>query len=168
MKTAHDILGHSGVRKTYDRVMRHFYWPKLKKDVAAYIKTCHICQMTGKPNQVIKPAPLQPIPVEADPSVAAQEQEEIRAPDDGVLRARLNNSDTLKQLPKLLQHLSEDKCAELVSLVHEFPMLFADTPTQTHLLKHDIDVGDPFHLEIRHIKGKDNVMADALSRAHID
>jgi hypothetical protein len=67
MKTAHDMLGHSGVRKTYDRIMRHFFWPKLKKDVAAYIKTCHICQMTGKPNQVVQPAPLQPIPVEAAP-----------------------------------------------------------------------------------------------------
>ena len=31
-----------------------------------------------------------------DPSVAAQEQEVIRAPDDRVLRACLNNSDTLK------------------------------------------------------------------------
>ena len=67
LKTAHDMLGHLGVRKTYDRIMRHFYWPKLKKDVAAYIKTCHICQMTGKPNQVIKPAPLHPIPVVAGP-----------------------------------------------------------------------------------------------------
>lgn len=67
LKTAHDMLGHLGVRKTYDRIMRHFYWPKLKKDVAAYVKTCHICQMTGKPNQVIKPAPLHPIPVVAGP-----------------------------------------------------------------------------------------------------
>lgn len=67
MKTAHDMFGHLGVRKTYDRVLRHFYWPRLKKDVAAYIKTCRVCQMTGKPNQVIKPAPLQPIPVVAEP-----------------------------------------------------------------------------------------------------
>ena len=67
MKTAHDMLGHSGVRKTCDRIMRHFYWPRLRRDVAAYIRTCHICQMTGKPNQCIKPAPLQPIPVEAGP-----------------------------------------------------------------------------------------------------
>ena len=67
MKTAHDMLGHSGVRKTYDRIMRNFFWPKLKKDVVAYIKTCHICQMTGKPNQVVQPAPLQPIPAEDAP-----------------------------------------------------------------------------------------------------
>lgn len=75
-----------------------------------------------------------------DPSVAAQEQE-IRALDNGVLRGRLN-SETLKQLPQLLQHLSEDKRAELINLINEFPMLFSDTPTQTHLLQRDIDVGD--------------------------
>ena len=454
MKTAHDMLGHAGVRKTYDRVMRHFFWPKLKRDVAAYVKTCHICQVTGKPNQVVKPAPLQPIPVEAtpfgylqldcvgplpsskngcsylltimcqvtrypaayplraittrsivkalsqffsifgipkvvqtdqgsnfmsrvfsqvmrqlnikhhtssayhpqsqgalerfhqtlksllraycmelgrgweeglpwlllasrevvqestgfspnelvfghsvrgplavlkdgaglqepplslgdyvngfrrrlyealrlarenltvtqtkmkqrydqkakrsvfavgdkvlallpvmaspfqakfagpytvtkkvsdlnyvlatpdrgkssqlchtnllkpyherpkapaggsvsavalsegvlslassvDPSVAAQEQDEIRAPDDGVLRARLNNSETLKQLPQLLQHLSGNKRAELMFLIQEFPMLFSDTPTRTHLLEHDIDVGESLPLRQR-------------------
>ena len=76
------------------------------------------------------------------PLVAAQEQEEIRAPGDGVLCACLNNSETLKQLPQLLQHLSEGKRAELIHLIKEFPMLFSDTPTQTHLLQHDIDVGD--------------------------
>ena len=67
MKPDHDMLGHSGVRKTCDRTMHHIYWPRLRRDVAEYIKTCHICQMTGKPNQVIKPALLQPIPVEAGP-----------------------------------------------------------------------------------------------------
>ncbi|KAI9523060.1 hypothetical protein NQZ68_031920, partial [Dissostichus eleginoides] len=32
-------------------------------DVSQYIRTCHVCQLTGKPNQKIKPAPLQPIQV---------------------------------------------------------------------------------------------------------
>lgn len=63
LKTAHgDVAGHLGVRKTYDRVMKYFYWPKLKKEVAGFIKTCHVCQLTGKPNQMLKPAPLYPIP----------------------------------------------------------------------------------------------------------
>ena len=35
--------------------------------MAAYIKTCHICQVTGKLKQVSKPAPLQPVTVEAAP-----------------------------------------------------------------------------------------------------
>lgn len=35
--------------------------------MSAYIKTCHVCQLTGKPNQSIKPAPLQPIPAVSEP-----------------------------------------------------------------------------------------------------
>jgi len=52
--------GHQGVRKTYARALRHCFWPRLKRDVSAYIITCHTCQLTGKPSQTIKPAPLSP------------------------------------------------------------------------------------------------------------
>lgn len=68
LKISHDELaGHLGVKKTYDRILRHFFWPKLKKDVSKYIKTCHTRQLTGKPNQKIKPAPLFPIPAVSPP-----------------------------------------------------------------------------------------------------
>ena len=48
-------------------ILRHLYWPGLKRDVAAFCRTCHTCQVTGKPNQVIPPAPLCPIPVLGEP-----------------------------------------------------------------------------------------------------
>ncbi len=68
LKISHDKLaGHLGVKKSYDRILRHFFGPKLKKDVSKYIKTCHTCQLTGKPNQKIKPAPLFPIPAVSPP-----------------------------------------------------------------------------------------------------
>lgn len=68
LQTSHDeIAGHWGVKKTYDRILRYFFWPRLKKDVSRYIKTCHTCQLTGKPNQTIKPAPLFPIPTVSAP-----------------------------------------------------------------------------------------------------
>ncbi|XP_034068768.1 uncharacterized protein LOC117544077 [Gymnodraco acuticeps] len=63
LKVAHDECGHFGVRKTYLNILRHYFWPRLKRDVSQYIRTCHECQLTGKPNQKIKPAPLQPIQV---------------------------------------------------------------------------------------------------------
>ena len=50
------------MKKTYNRVLRHFYWPRINRDVARYVKACHACQMAGKSNASIKPAPLQPIP----------------------------------------------------------------------------------------------------------
>lgn len=66
---AHDIpwAGHLGVTKTYDRILRHLFWPGLKQDVAQHCKSCHTCQLMGKPNQGISPAPLQPIPVMGEP-----------------------------------------------------------------------------------------------------
>lgn len=63
----HHFAGHLGVNKTLDRILRHFFWPGIKRDVAKYCRTCHVCQITGKPNQVIPPAPLQPIPVSSEP-----------------------------------------------------------------------------------------------------
>ncbi|KAK3092929.1 hypothetical protein FSP39_008989 [Pinctada imbricata] len=69
MSLAHDtpMAGHLGVNKTYNRILSHFYWPKLRKDVSEFCKSCHNCQMVGNPNQVIPPAPLQPIPAFEEP-----------------------------------------------------------------------------------------------------
>ncbi len=52
---------------TYDRILRQFYWPSLKKDILSFIRTCHTCQVTGKPNQLLKPVPLSPIAVTNKP-----------------------------------------------------------------------------------------------------
>lgn len=54
--TSWDIFG---VRMFYDYIL---FWPRLKRVVSRYINTY---QVTGKPNQIIKPAPLVPIPVVA-------------------------------------------------------------------------------------------------------
>lgn len=59
LQAAHDgATGHLGVRKPYDNVLRYFYGRCLKKDISEFIKTCHTCQLTGKSNQTIRPAPL--------------------------------------------------------------------------------------------------------------
>lgn len=59
--------GHLGITKTYRAILRHFYWPGLKSDISKYCRTCHVCQVVGKPNQIVPPAPLHPIPVMAEP-----------------------------------------------------------------------------------------------------
>ncbi len=63
----HELSGHVGIRKTYDRLLKHFFWPSMKSDVVKFCKSCHPCQLAGKPNQVIPPAPLKPIPVLGEP-----------------------------------------------------------------------------------------------------
>lgn len=62
-----DVAGHLGLKKTYYRVLQRFYWPSLKRDIAAFVKTCHVCQVACKPNQVLRPVPLCPISVTNQP-----------------------------------------------------------------------------------------------------
>ena len=45
------LSGHLGVNKAYYKILEHFYWPKLRKNVSEYCRTCHTCQVVGKPNQ---------------------------------------------------------------------------------------------------------------------
>lgn len=59
--------GHLGITKTYNRVLRHFFWPGLKSDIVQYCKTCHVCQVIGKVNQPVPRVPLHPIPVIGEP-----------------------------------------------------------------------------------------------------
>lgn len=63
----HPCSGHLGVTKTYDRISRNFFWPSLKSSVSAFVRSCHVCQLAGKPNQKIPQAPLKPIPVVGEP-----------------------------------------------------------------------------------------------------
>ena len=69
LSIAHEspMSGHLGINKTYHKSINHFYWPGLKSDVSKYCKTCHTCQMVGKPNQTIPKAQLQPIPAFGEP-----------------------------------------------------------------------------------------------------
>ena len=69
LSIAHEtpLAGHLGVNKTYDKILNDFFWPGLKADVSKYCKTCHTCQLVGKPNQTIPKSPLQPIPAFDEP-----------------------------------------------------------------------------------------------------
>ena len=55
LKLAHEssMGGHVGINKTYSKITKHFYWPQIRRCVAEFCKTYHICQMVGKPNQKI-------------------------------------------------------------------------------------------------------------------
>uniref|UniRef100_A0A8C5E2N5 ribonuclease H n=1 Tax=Gouania willdenowi TaxID=441366 RepID=A0A8C5E2N5_GOUWI len=55
---------------------------------------------------------------------------------------RFANSVVLQNLPMLLSHLSESEHRGLVELIKSYDSLFGDVPSKTHVLYHDIDVGD--------------------------
>uniref|UniRef100_A0A3B3R2R2 Gypsy retrotransposon integrase-like protein 1 n=1 Tax=Paramormyrops kingsleyae TaxID=1676925 RepID=A0A3B3R2R2_9TELE len=68
--------------------------------------------------------------------------EETALSEEVFMLGRFKNSEALKNLESTLVHLSPQARVELIALINEFPAIFGDTPTQTHLLEHDIDVGD--------------------------
>lgn len=68
--------------------------------------------------------------------------EDVIVSEDCVLLPQLKNSETLQNLDTLFLHLSDVQRSELTKLVLDFPSLFADMPTRTHLIQHDMDVGD--------------------------
>lgn len=59
--------GHLGVRKTYDHVLKRFFWPGMEADITSHCRSCCISQLAGKLNQVILPAPLHPILAVGEP-----------------------------------------------------------------------------------------------------
>ena len=56
------IGGHSGVEATMRRVKTLFYWSGIKREVAAYIKHCSVCQQC-KYDHNASPGLLQPLPI---------------------------------------------------------------------------------------------------------
>ncbi|KAK2973869.1 hypothetical protein RJ640_029685 [Escallonia rubra] len=57
---------HQGQRRTYTLVEASYYWPQMKEEVEAYVKTCLVCQQDKVENQL--PAGLlEPLPIPAHP-----------------------------------------------------------------------------------------------------
>ena len=64
IKTYHDskLAGHRGINSTYQRIRRFYKWFNMRADIAAYVKSCDLCQRIKGPNavnmrmQIISPA----------------------------------------------------------------------------------------------------------------
>lgn len=54
------VGGHSGIPATIKRLQAFFSWPRLKKHVQAFVKSCPTCQQ-AKPERVKYPGFLQPL-----------------------------------------------------------------------------------------------------------
>ncbi|GFX78107.1 hypothetical protein TNCV_5134551 [Trichonephila clavipes] len=61
-KLSHDEIGGIWGSKTKDRILRHFFWPNVYRDVEEFVKTCNSCQRVGKPRDKAK-APLKLVPI---------------------------------------------------------------------------------------------------------
>ncbi|GBN53001.1 hypothetical protein AVEN_175094-1 [Araneus ventricosus] len=53
---------HLGVRKTKDRLLKHYFWPNCIKEIEGYVRSCDPCQRMGKGKDKNK-APLKLVPI---------------------------------------------------------------------------------------------------------
>ena len=69
IQEAHDIpiSGHLGATKTIARLSRHFYWPRLPRDVRQYVSSCPLCQANKHGAPITTPGLLQPLPIPFSP-----------------------------------------------------------------------------------------------------
>ena len=64
MSACHDSLwsGHFGIAKTLELVVRHYWWPQVRKSVNAFVRGCSSCQRVKSSNQapggLLKPMPI--------------------------------------------------------------------------------------------------------------
>jgi hypothetical protein len=56
------VIGHSGIRATYQRVHRIFHWPHFKQSVETFVSECPVCQR-AKTEHCHSPGLLAPLPV---------------------------------------------------------------------------------------------------------
>ena len=59
-------MAHPGRNKTCKLINARYYWSNLSKDVARYIRNCHICRRTLAPRD-LPPGQLQPLPIPERP-----------------------------------------------------------------------------------------------------
>ena len=92
---------------------------------------------------VVKPAAVA-VPFEVADSFPIQEDEKADEIDVTccMTQGRLKNSEALSKLESLNGHLSAERIVELCTLIRSYYNLFSDVPSRTHLVKHDIEVGD--------------------------
>jgi hypothetical protein len=70
LQLCHDSLlaGHAGFAKTTSLILRAYWWPRFRRDVKAYIRSCDTCQRTKPCRQLHLPAGLlQPLPIPQQP-----------------------------------------------------------------------------------------------------
>lgn len=67
LNNVHTRVGHLGHIKTVQELRRDFFWPKMCKDVEAFVLSCDVCQHTKAPTTVPRgqmqtaQVPIQPL-----------------------------------------------------------------------------------------------------------
>jgi hypothetical protein len=63
MAAAHDDTGHRGFYATNALISERYWWPFIGRDVAWYVRTCHLCQLRQTRQIAIPPVVATPAPL---------------------------------------------------------------------------------------------------------
>ncbi|KAA8496806.1 Transposon Ty3-I Gag-Pol polyprotein [Porphyridium purpureum] len=109
MQLHHDIptAGHRGADTTYASLITRFYWPKMKRDVSRFVKTCHACQVTKSENRSF--GKLKPLSIPEGPWVDI-------------------SMDFVTELPR-----SEGSCDAIMTVVDRYSKMALFIPTRKDL-----------------------------------
>lgn len=83
-------------------------------------------------------------------------------PGEPVTQGCLKNTEALRNLGVMLKHLPDMQHSDMIALINEYVSLFPDTPTQTNLIEHDIDVGNakPVHQQYYRVPLEEKLEAE--------
>lgn len=81
-----------------------------------------------------------PVPIRR--KTESNESDNIDLPSPVVGQGRLQNSEILSRLHLCFTDLRESQRQDVINLIKSNLSLFSDVPTRTHVLEHDIDVGN--------------------------
>lgn len=176
--------GHLGINKTTLKVLQHFYWPGLRRDVKQFCKTCYVCQMVAKPNQVILKAPSFDVPFKLAVDASEVGIGAVLLQDDkgGVEHPVAFYSKKLNRFQKKYSTIEKETLGLILALQH-FEIYVTSSPSPLTVFTDHNPIKfihkfknknqrltrwslflQEYDLDIQHIKGKDNIIADALSR----
>lgn len=80
--------------------------------------------------------------------------DDVLCPSIAVVHGRLKNSKMLSKLDSCFSHLTQSQSEDVVHLIKSHVSLFSDVPSGTHVLQHNIDVGDSPPIKKACIQGK--------------
>lgn len=58
------LSSHSGMRKTLDKIKRHYFWPNMVPEVRNFVRKCEVCKECKAPNATLRPPMGKQVSVE--------------------------------------------------------------------------------------------------------
>ena len=115
---------HLGRNKTFNRLIKHFYWNKIRTDVSYFCNTCHVCQLLCKA-KIPPKAPLIKVAIEGEyfRRIVVDLCGPLPACNETNNRLIFTAVDTCTRYPiaiPLIRHTAVDNATEIINIFRTF------------------------------------------------